>query len=227
MFRSILGYTLISAAALAAATSAQAQEANDTGVYGVARAGVSIDPRSKIDSGDLPASSTFDEKTKYKTGFTGELGVGYDFGLFRVEPTIGYTSNNLNREDAAVGGFDASGRTRSFQMGVSGYVDVPTGGIIKPYVGGGIGAARVDAKLSRLDSVTGAGSSYSDKDWGFLWHADAGVGVQVAPKTTVELGGRYTQTSSLRFDGQNAGVATSYEPKLRSFSGTIGIRRSF
>ncbi len=228
MFRSILGYTLLGAAALTAATSAHAQEADDSkGFYGVARVGASISPQSKLDPYGAPASSTLDEKTKYKTGITGELGGGYDFGMFRIEQTAGYTSNNLNVQDAEKGGYAASGRTRSFTVGVSGYLDIPMGRMITPYVGGGIGASRVEANLSRVSDASGTGSSYSGKDWGLQWHADAGVGVRVARKTTVELGGRYTQTSGLKFAGQSDGVATGYQPKLRSLSAMLGIRQNF
>ncbi|WP_380780847.1 hypothetical protein [Sphingomonas sp. R86520] len=59
------------------------------------------------------------------------------------------------------------------------------------------------------------------------WHADAGLGINVAPKTTLEIGGRYSQTNKLAFEGQDAGVATSYEPKLRTISGMLGIRHIF
>jgi opacity protein-like surface antigen len=228
MFRSSLGYTLLGAVALIAATSAHAQDDDDNkGFYGVARVGASISPQSKLDPDGAPAGSTFDEKTKYKTGITGELGGGYDFGMFRIEQTAGYTSNSLNVKDAQRGGFAASGRTRTFTVGVSGYVDIPMGRMITPYVGAGIGAARVDANLSRLDAATSAGSSYSGKDWGLQWHADVGIGVRVARKTTVELGGRYTQTSGLKFAGQNDGAAASYQPKLRSLSAMLGIRQNF
>jgi opacity protein-like surface antigen len=228
MIRSILGYTLLGAAALTAATSAHAQEDDDNkGFYGVARVGASISPQSKLDPDGAPAGSTFDEKTKYKTGVTGELGGGYDFGMFRIEQTAGYTSNSLNVQDAQRGGFAAAGRTRSFTVGVSGYVDIPMGRMITPYLGAGIGAARVDANLSRVDNATGTGSSYSGKDWGLQWHADTGIGVRVARKTTVELGGRYTQTSGLKFAGQSDGAATSYQPKLRSLSAMLGIRQNF
>jgi opacity protein-like surface antigen len=60
-----------------------------------------------------------------------------------------------------------------------------------------------------------------------LVHADAGIGVRVAPKTTVEIGGRYAQTSRLKFDGQSDGVATTYEPTLRTLSATLGVRHVF
>lgn len=226
MTRSIISITLLGLTALGLATPVWAQD-DDTGIYAVARVGASISPETKFGPDDLPSSATFDEKTKYKSGITGQIGGGYDFGMFRVEQTVGYTSNDLNLKDSDTGGLVGEGRTRSFTMSVAGYVDIPVHKVIVPYVGGGIGVARVDAELSRVSSATGVGSSYAGKDWGLLLHADAGIGVRVAPKTTLELGGRYSQTSKLKYAGQSGGVATSFEPKLRSLSATLGVRYLF
>ncbi|SFO36143.1 outer membrane protein [Sphingomonas sp. OK281] len=222
MTRIVLAGLAFAAATLA--TAAYAQDEPVRGIYGVARAGASVNSEQKFDVDNLP--SQFDDKTKYKTGLTGEIGGGYDFGMFRVEQTIGYNSNSLNVKDVGTDNLPASGRTRSYNVSVSGYVDIPLHTMFVPYVGGGIGASRVDANLSRV-GTSGASSSYAGKDWGMTWHADAGLGINVAPKTTLEIGGRYSQTSKLTFEGQDAGVATSYEPKLRNISGTLGIRHIF
>ncbi|MCI4588938.1 porin family protein [Sphingobium sp. BYY-5] len=205
-------------------TSAHAQE-DDKGIYAVARAGMAVSPDQKLDSADLPSSATFDEKTKYKSGFTGELGGGYDFGMFRIEQSAGYMSlkaKGLNQDD-----FTGEGRNKAMFVQLGGYVDIPLSSMIEPYVGGGVGVARVDAQLSRSDSLLGTTSNYSGKDWGLLWHVDAGVGVKVAPKVTVELGARYTQVSSLKFDGVSGGQATTFEPTMRTISGTMGVRYKF
>lgn len=206
------------------ASAAHAQTDAPRGIYAVVRAGASINSDQKIDVERLP--SQFDDKTKYKTGLTGEIGGGYDFGMFRIEQTIGYNSNNLDLKGIGSRDLPASGRTRSYNVSVSGYVDIPLHSVFVPYVGGGIGASRVDANLLR----TGAGglvSQYSGKDWGMTWHGDVGIGINVAAKTTLEVGGRYSQTSKLAFDGTSSGVATRFEPTLRTLSGTVGVRHIF
>ncbi len=205
-------------------TAAYAQD-DDKGFYAVARAGVAVSPDQKLDSADLASGSTFDEKTKYKSGVIGELGGGYDFGLVRVEQAGGYMSvkaKGLNED-----GFSGEGKNKAMFVALGAYVDIPTGTFIEPYVGGGVGVARVDANLTRTDDLLGTSSSYSGKDWGLLWHVGAGVGVKVAPKVTVEVGGRYTQISGLKFDGINAGQAAVYEPTMRTLSGTLGVRYKF
>lgn len=206
---------------------AMAQDVPATGIYVVARGGASISSDQKFDLDALPGSTTFDRKTRYKTGVTGQIGGGYDFGMFRVEQTVGYTSNDLDERDSRSGDLSSTGRSKSLSMTVAGYVDIPISGTIVPYVGGGVGAARVEAEQTRVNAATGQNSGYSGKDWGLLWHADAGVGINIRPKTTLEVGARYSQTSKLAFDGQDAGTSTTFEPTLRNISGTVGIRHIF
>jgi opacity protein-like surface antigen len=207
----------------ALAAPAMAQSEPDKGIYAVARVGGTIGSEAKIDD----ASSFFRDKTKYKAGITGQIGGGYDFGMFRLEQTIGYSSIDLNGKKAATGGFDADGRSRMFSTSVAGYIDIPLHAIIVPYVGGGVGIARVDSRLSRVSGTTGVGSSYSGKDWGMMFHGDVGVGIEVAPKTTVEVGGRYTRVSGLKYDGQSGTTDASFKPKLSSISATLGVRHIF
>lgn len=203
--------------------TAQAQD-DEKGIYAVARAGMAVNPEQKISSAD-DIVTAFDDKQKYKSGITGEIGAGYKFGMFRVEQTIGYTS--LKTKNLDENGFTGEGRNKAFAMLVTGYVDIPVSSIIVPYVGGGVGLTRVDARLSRADSLTGVASSYAGKDWGMLFHADAGVGIRVAPKVVVEVGGRYSQASGLKFDGVSAGQDTVFKPKMRTLSGTLGVRYLF
>jgi opacity protein-like surface antigen len=224
MTRFVFASLLTAAAALPLATAAHAQETPTKGIYAVARAGASISTDQTFK--DLTSSSAFDKKTKYKTGITGEIGGGYDFGMFRIEQTVGYNSGKLDRKDAQSDGFTANGKTRSLSMSIAGYVDLPVSRMFTPYIGGGGGVARVKADLSRTNGL-GASSAYSGQDWGLMWHGDAGVGIEVAPKTTVEVGARYSQTSKLKFNGSNGVIATSYQPTLKTISGTIGVRYIF
>jgi opacity protein-like surface antigen len=225
MTRLTHGFMLACLVAIPLATAARAQETRETGIYAVVRAGGSIAPKQKLDLNDLSAS--FPEDAKYKTALTGQVGAGYDFGRFRIEQTLGYTSNELNSKDLKSDGFSGDGRTRALSMTIAGYVDIPVTDRIVPYVGGGVGAARVETRLSSQNATTGATSSFNGKDWGLMWHADAGVGVRMSPKTTLEFGARYSQTSGLKYDGLNAAIKTRYEPKLSSVSGTVGVRHVF
>src|SRR3546814_20301529 len=74
--------SLLCLAAAVSASPALAQDDGDDaqGIYGVIRAGASFEPQQKLDGTAFDLSDTFDKDTKYKTGLTGEIGAGYDFG---------------------------------------------------------------------------------------------------------------------------------------------------
>ena len=143
------------AAAIAGITvlPAPASAAEDgKGIYVVVRGGMSVKPDQKFDEADLPASTTFDQKTKYKSGVTGELGGGYDFGIFRLEQAGGYMS--LDAKDLDDDGYFGEGRNKAMFVSLSAYIDIPLSRMVEPYVGGGAGIARVDATLSRTDDLS-------------------------------------------------------------------------
>jgi opacity protein-like surface antigen len=215
------------AAATAGAAPAFAQDKPSTGVYGVARAGISLDTDARFPSEDSTAPATVQRTTDYKRGLNGEIGIGYDTGPFRLEGTVGYTTAKLDEKRAATAGFVADGRTKALTLGAAGYLDIGVSERFVPYVGGGIGASRVSSRLSRLGGTPAAGSRYSDKDWGFNWHLDAGIGIAATPSTTVELGGRYSRTSALEFAGTTGVAADTFRPRLSSWSAMLGIRQVF
>ncbi|MCJ2185947.1 outer membrane protein [Novosphingobium beihaiensis] len=219
---SLLGFAALAATA---AAPVQAQDDDGHGIYGVARAGASFQPKQTLDGSDFDVSDTFEKDTKYKSGLTGEIGAGYDFGIVRVEQTIGYTRHNPKNLD--LGDLVGDGSFNAYNLSLNAFVDLPVSKVFVPFVGGGAGVARVDADLARADTVANLSSSYSGKDWGFMWHADAGIGVRLSSKATVELGARYTRISSLKFDGQNNGEAAVFDPKMSTLSGTLGLRYSF
>ncbi|MBU0557522.1 MAG: outer membrane beta-barrel protein [Alphaproteobacteria bacterium] len=211
-----------------------AQDEPAKGAYGVVRAGVAIDTDARFPANDTTAPATIQRNTDHKPGFTGELGMGYDFGAFRLEGTAGYATAKLDSPRASAGGFVTNGRTKAFTLGLSGYLDIETGSAVTPYVGAGIGASRVDMRSSRLGGTPSAGSRFDDKDWGLNWHADAGVGIAAGRSTTIDIGARYSRTSKLEFDGRTGlvtgtppALADTFRPRLSSWSAMIGLRQAF
>jgi opacity protein-like surface antigen len=222
--------------AMAAPAMAQSADADKSeGIYAVARAGVTFDNEAKFEAADRTAPATFPAEVDHKRGFTGELGIGYDLGPVRLEATGGYSRFGVDKDskdNAAAAGVVLAGRTRQFDLGVSAYVDFNEDGVIVPYLGGGIGAARVDGKISALGGTPASGSRFDDKDWGFRWHLDAGLALKAAPRTSIELGARYSRTSGLEFDGHQGPVAAggtgrTYSPDFKNFSLMMGVRQSF
>ena len=219
-YKTIVAATVFTVAPFAATSAAQAQ---DEGPYGVVRAGVAID-------GDLKprdqAPVILNDDIDFKPGFTGELGIGYKISNFRLEGTVGYTTAKIDSERSG-GGFNPDDRVRSLNLGLSAYADIPVSDTIVPYIGGGVGASRVDVRLIRSLGTPATVARFYDKDWGFQWHLDAGVGIKAAERTTIELGARYTRTSSVRVDGFAGALPGEYRPRLSNVSAMIGIRQGF
>ena len=76
----------------------------------------------------------------YKTGYAADGSIGYDFGGVRTEVEYTYRNNNTDK----FAGFDASGsRLQSHAFMGNGFIDIPTGTIVKPYIGAGAGYALI------------------------------------------------------------------------------------
>lgn len=262
--RRLLTLSIVAGASIAAVQPAAAQSATAAGPYGVARAGVQVDTDLRL--GDplrpttptrpgtpkpAPTPSPLAKNIDANAGFTGELGAGYDFGGFRLEGTVGYGSAGINKGQLSDRTNIGDGRLKSLDLGISGYVDLNAGGVVKPFVGGGIGASRVTADVSRLARPTTAipprpgaltvpitnvpGTRIDQSDWGFRWHLDAGIGYEVSPGTTLEIAGRYSRTTSLNFSSNTRTVngatvtntRTAFEPRLSSTSVLVGLRQKF
>jgi opacity protein-like surface antigen len=225
MKRTTYACMLASLATLSLATAASAEAWSDGGLYGVARVGGSITPKQELSGGDF--SAAFPKDAKYKVGPIGELGVGYDFGRFRVEQTLGYASNDLKSGDLRSKGFDGDGRVRSLNLTVAGYVDIPVTDRFAPYVGGGVGVAQVDAKASGFSLATNDFTNIDGKKWGMLWRLDAGMNYRLTERTTLEAGVRYTEISNLKYQAATAAFGASYKPKLSTVSALAGVRYAF
>src|SRR5215208_7737379 len=69
------------------------------------------------------------------------------------------------------------------------WIDLPIGGFFKPYIGGGVGAGRIDLELTGDYN----GSNYDiidDAGWGFAYQVGGGVAFEVAPNWAIDIGYR-------------------------------------
>lgn len=216
---------------LGAIAPASAQNATP-GPYVVGRIGSQVDADLKFKGKDLRTPSTMPRDVDLRAGKSFEGGLGYDFGNFRLESTIGYTAANVDAGALNTRGLVTSGRTKTLSIGVAGYYDIDTGTRLRPFVGGGIDAVRVTERFSRISSTTGQGSTMAGRDWGFRWHADAGLGYALTGKTVVELAARYSQSSGLNIAGRmplaaGGSAGATYKPNLSATSITVGLRQRF
>jgi opacity protein-like surface antigen len=143
----------------------------------------------------------------YGLGFSLGGVLGYDFGIFRVDGELAFRHNeaekvgNLSLETADLFGSSADSTTSVFSYMINGYIDLPTGGPLKPFIGGGIGFASVS-----VDWVTPGVFPFSeipladDSDTGFAYQISAGLGYEINPRVTLTFTFRHFATEELQMD---------------------------
>jgi opacity protein-like surface antigen len=190
------------ALSLAVPSLAEAGEMSGEGIYGEIRGGVNF-----ANDSDLEASGGDFGEVEFDTGYVIELAGGYrhpDTGI-RGELALGFRGNDI--DDLVVGGESASAEG----LGVDGEADVVSGmvnlyfepdlgGQVRPYVGGGIGAAYVSTDLKLSDEGESL-KFVDDSDTVFAYQFMAGGIWEFSnnPKVGVTLGYTYFGTSDAEF----------------------------
>jgi opacity protein-like surface antigen len=171
---------------------------------------------------------SLDEKTGFDTGGVFGLGAGYQFNnWFRVDVTGQYRGNtNFHGLDltsfpngGATGyGSDVYNASKSeWVFLANAYVDLGTWWCVTPYIGAGVGTARVsianftDSGVATLfPPGSGVGpslvSAQTGSQWNFAWALHAGLAYKVSPNMTVELGYSY-----LNLGDGTTGVDTTFD----------------
>ena len=158
--------------------------------------------------------TSLQETTGFDTGGIYQLGAGYQFNhWFRVDVTGEYRGNanfhGLDLTSFPNGGTPGFGSdTYNAQKSewlflVNAYADLGTWYCITPYVGAGVGAARVtianftDTNIGSLAAGSpvpvgpGFVSAATGSQWNFAWALHAGLAYQVNPNMAIELGYSY------------------------------------
>lgn len=87
-------------------------------------------------------------------------------------------------------------KIESQSLMINGYYDIDTGSKLTPYVGAGIGYAKIKGKLSVLGE-----SPYSEDDNNFAWQVGAGVGYALNDKVSLDAGYRYVDYGDFTKEG--------------------------
>ncbi len=178
-----------------------------TGWYATIGLGASWPQDLSWDARNFPLSGNIQQGG----GFSGEAGVGYDFGAIRTELTYGYSRSSVNR--ISVDGFgsaSSSGVVNKNDVLASAYWDINTNSRWTPYIGGGIGYTN----LSTPSINTPLGRTGSDNQGLFGYQAKVGVSYAASRSTDVFLEGVYQGATS--FDGSdvNYGSTNNWGAKL-------------
>lgn len=105
-----------------------------------------------------------------KNGLVLNGAIGYNFGSARLEGAVGYQKHDFSDVDQDIS---------LLTVMANAYYDFDAGSGIKPYIMGGLGMANIDMSWT------------SENESVFAWQVGAGFGVEIAERTTLDLGYRY------------------------------------
>jgi opacity protein-like surface antigen len=150
--------------------------------------------------------TSFQETTGFDTGGIYQIGAGYQFNhWFRVDVTGEYRgSSNFHGLDliSFPGGFGADTYNASkseWLFLANAYADLGTWWCITPYIGAGIGTARVSISNFTDTGINNSGggavpslvTAANGSQWNFAWALHAGLAYRVNPNMAIELGYSY------------------------------------
>jgi opacity protein-like surface antigen len=157
--------------------------------------------------------TSFNETTGFDTGGIFDVGVGYRFNNWlRFDVTGQYRGNTnfhgldlISFPNGGAAGFGSdiyTAQKSEWLFLANGYVDLGTWWCLTPYIGAGVGTARVqianflDQGLATLfPPGSGVGpsvvSAATGSQWNFAWALHAGLAYQIGPNVAIELGYSY------------------------------------
>jgi opacity protein-like surface antigen len=173
------------------------------------------------------------------------LGVGYRFNnWFRADVTGEYRGNSqfFGKDVIAfpggVGTDTYHGTKSEWVVLGNAYVDLGTWWCVTPFIGAGVGGARVsianftDVGITNIGGITSPSLAFGDNvsKWNLAWAVHAGLAYRVTPNFTVELAYRYLDmgdglTGDLRtFDGTNGINNPTTFKNITSHDLKLGVR---
>ena len=190
---------------------AGAQYASGDGFYATAKGGLSVLRGSALDGTGLNFTVEND------SGWAGMLGFGYRYpsGL-RGELELGYRQGDVD----SIAGVNASGRSELLSVMANALFDIDIDAPVTPFVGLGLGAARIDAEGF---SPVGA-SRVDDSDTAFAFQIMGGLAYRLSERVSVTLGYRYFLMPDVDYAADSG---TRFDTSYRSHDLLVGLRFSF
>ncbi len=209
--------TLALAAILAGATTGAAHATE--GWYGRADVGWSFD--GEADFGNSTDGYPWGSGT-LEHDVSEHLGLGYAFdNNFRLEGEIGHRRNAI--EDAGTSGAFNEGDSNVWSAMANLYYDFNRGGQLEPYIGVGVGAARVN--VSGTDNIPPP-FFVDGEDTVIAYQGMIGFAVGLGERWDVDVGYRYFVAEGAEYDSTEFSAQTGdldYEHQAL----TIGLRYQF
>lgn len=154
---------------------------------------------------------------------TGGIGFGIKRGWIRTDVTADYLSDMKYRGTVATPD-DVTAKMSAWSMLLNGYLDLGSWYRVSPYLGAGVGAARVKAS-DYQSTVAPPFTGGSNSQWNFAWAAMAGVGFAVSPNLIADVGYRYLNLGDTKSATDATGAMTF--KNIAAHEVRVGLRWSF
>ncbi len=214
MFRRVLPAVLGLALLVASGSGAKAQfDFGLPDVYIAAGAGGAL-----LEDTEIRSVGTNFETIPFP-GYAVSGALGLDFGILRLEGELFYNEYNLDTIEFAGFDADADGSFKTLAGMGNVFVDLPVP-IVSPFVGAGIGYAKVKADNFEFGGVP----LVDDSDSGLAWQLRAGIAFAIFPLTDMTIGYRYFVTDDLEMSNSLGDVDVE---KLKSHIFELGLRVTF
>ncbi len=143
-------------------------------------------------------------------GFSGNIAAGTRLlDQVRAEVELGYSHSSPSRITPLFGpSFAVGGNIDAFTGTLNGFYDIPTGTIVTPYVGGGIGFVNYSATVTFNGFTLNRISDRTD----FLWQAEGGAAIKIADRLAVVPAYRFQQ--AIEHTPNNVGNVSTHIVKI-------------
>jgi opacity protein-like surface antigen len=194
----------VALAALMASTAGAAYATE--GWYGRADVGYTVD--GEIEFG----GAAYD----FEDDWTQHLGLGYAFqNGFRFEGELAHRYNDFGENEGLT-----DGNVHAWSGMLNGYYDFNRGGSVQPYIGLGVGAARLNV------SAAGGFGSFQGQDTVLAYQGMVGVAFDLTEQLALDVGYRYFVADDADFDGVNPNLtATTFDAEYEHQAVTLGLQR--
>ena len=150
-----------------------------------------------------------------------EGGLGYDFGWLRTEVSYGKSINEIEGITAEIDegplngtsvASSASGDLKVNNILINGYIDFPLGKKLTPYIGGGVGASKLD-----IDNIIVDGEVLeSANTWLFGYQGKLGVNYALTKSFNIFGEGTYSVFSDMGVAGDDYALESSSDINYRA-----------
>ena len=169
----------------------------NTGVYavldgGAVMVGEANDVAAEVVGDARDALPKLGRDWEFTLGAGGAAGIGYDFGVIRLDGGVTYLSTGIRISRKGILDEDANEDTFTLLAATgNAWYDIDTGSPWTLYFGGGFGTANLGIHLVDIDVVGETDDpDYTFSTWSLAFQAGAGIGYTIADFMVIDLGYR-------------------------------------